>query len=88
MNKGICFYFGYLDCSVEERVKAIKDAGFDCVITNADKKLNYQNGTIKKQVKLFKKYGLELSSLHMRYNKEDLPNFWLNNKKGAWLEKN
>ena len=54
MNKGISFYFGYqIEC--KKRAKMIKDAGFDCVITSADKSFNKQNGSIKKQIKVFKK---------------------------------
>ena len=81
MKKGICFYFGFL-IPTEERVKMIKEAGFDCVIACADPHFNKQNGTIKKQISLFKKYGLELSSLHMRYKQEDLPLFWTKSLKG------
>lgn len=88
MNKGISFNFGFIYDNIEEQVKAIKDAGFDCVITNADTNLDRQNGNIKLQVKLFKKYGLKLSSLHMRYKKEELPHFWHDNPTGKKLEKN
>lgn len=87
MNKGICFHFGYMYKNVEQQVKDIKESGLNCVICTADPKFNKENGIIKKQVKLFKKYGLKLSSLHMRYNREDLPNFWLNNKIGNKVER-
>lgn len=80
MNKGICFYFGFAS-NPEDRVKKIKQAGFDCVITNADKKFDDQNGTIAKQVKLFKKYGLKLSSLHARYDC-NVVEFWEEGKLG------
>lgn len=88
MNKGISFHFGYIYENIEEQVKAIKNAGFDCVMTNADPKMDLENGTIKQQVELFKKYGLKLSSLHMGYNRDDLPHFWYDNKIGKQLEKN
>ena len=88
MNKGICFHFGFVYENLEEQVKAIKEAGFDCVMTNADPKMDLENGTIKQQVGLFKKYGLKLSSLHMRYNRDDLPHFWHDNNIGKQLEKN
>lgn len=87
MDKGISFYFGF-DVEPELRAEMIKDAGFDCVITNADKKFVWQNGTIESQVKIFKKVGLKLSSLHMSYNAEDLHYFWENCKKGEKLKKN
>lgn len=87
MKKGICFYFGVLN-DIEERVQMIKAAGFDSIITNADDRFVFQNGKITKQVSLFKKYGLKLSSLHMRYKKEDLTNFFLDNNVGKKLEKN
>ena len=87
INKGISFFFGY-EMTPEENAKQIKEAGFDCVITNADKRFDYQNGSIKKQVKLFHKFGLKLSSLHFQYKAEDLPNFFLDNKIGKILEKN
>lgn len=88
MNKGICFHFGYVYDDIEEQVKAIKDAGFDCVMTNPDPAMNKENGTIKKQVKLFRKYGLKLSSLHSRYRRVELPHFFKDDKIGAKLEKN
>lgn len=87
MKKGICFYFGF-NSPVDELAKKIKGNGFDCVMTNADKKFNHQTGSIKKQIKVFKKYGLELSSLHMRYNRAELPEFWTNSKLGDKLERN
>lgn len=86
MNKGISFYFGFAT-PPEERVKMIKDAGFDCVITSYSPKFNYQNGTLKSQVQLFKKYELKTSSLHMTYNEKDLPFFFLKGLKGYLLEK-
>lgn len=87
MKKGICFHFGYVYNDLEEQVKAIKNAGFDCVMTNADPNMAKENGTIKQQVELFKKYGLELSSLHMQYKRDDLPHFWHDNNIGKRLEK-
>ena len=86
MRKGISFYFGF-DNNIEERVKMIKDAGFDSVMTNADKKFNHQNGTIKKQCKLFKKYGLKLSSLHFQYENKNLHYFWESGEFGEKLKK-
>lgn len=86
MNKGISFYFGY-DIPYKKRAQMIKEVGFDCVITNADKRFNRQNGSIKKQVKIFKRMGLKLSSLHMRYKEIELQNFFLDNKIGNKLEK-
>ena len=87
MNKGISFYFGY-KIDAKKRVKMIKDAGFDCVITSADERFNKQNGTIRKQVKLFKKVGLKLSSLHMRYKDPELKNFFEDNEIGDKIERN
>lgn len=84
--KGISFYFGY-SSNYKERVKLIKNAGFECVITSADPDRNKQNGSIRQQVKLFKEYGLKLSSLHMTYLGKELYNFFLDNKIGKKLEK-
>ena len=86
MDKGISFYFGFIS-NIDKRAQKIKEVGFDCVIANADKKFNYQNGPISKQVKVIKKAGLKLSSLHMRYNREELPNFWKEGRKGERLKK-
>lgn len=86
MNKGISFYFGYYELP-ELRAKMIKEAGFDCIITSADNKFKKQNGSIRKQIKLFKKYDLKLSSLHMRYNSDELHYFWEDGKKGEKLKK-
>lgn len=87
MDKGICIYFGY-DGNIEERIKKIKMVGFDAIITNADPRFDKQNGTIKKQAKLCKKYGLKLSSLHARYVSSELKYFFLDGKMGDKLEKN
>ena len=87
MEKGICFFFGFAT-NPKERARKIKKAGFSCIITNADKRFNQQNGNIKKQIKLFKQNNLKLSSLHMRYNSPDLPYFWKDCKTGDRLEKN
>ncbi len=86
MKKGISFYFGF-DMPAEERAKAIKDAGFDCVIASADPMFDDQNSSIKNQIKLFKKYNLELSSLHMTYSDPTLPMFWTASKEGDLQEK-
>ena len=86
MNIGISFYFGY-KLKPKVSAKMIKESGFDCVIANPDKKYNKQNGTIKSQMKLFKKYNIKLSSLHMQYKNEDLIHFWLDDKIGDKLEK-
>ena len=60
MNIGISFYFGY-KLKPKVSAKMIKESGFDCVIANPDKKYNKQNGTIKSQMKLFKKYNISVS---------------------------
>ena len=76
INKGITFFFGY-ELPKKDYAKRIKAAGFDCVITNADRKYNKQNGSISKQVKQLKANGLAPSSLHNRYVTKELPNFFL-----------
>ena len=86
-KKGICAFWGYY-LRIGEAEKLIKENGFDCVITNADKKFDYQNGTIAHQMKLFKKYGLEVSSLHMAYHGKDLRQFWKDTPQGDELERN
>lgn len=86
MNKGITFYWGFEE-KPEKRAKVLKDIGFDCVMTSPDKKFDKQNGSIHKQVRLFKQFGLKLSSLHMQYIAEELPYFWLKCPKGNRLEK-
>lgn len=84
--KGISFYFGY-DMDYKERAKLIKKSGFECIMTNADPNYKKQNGTIRQQVKIFKKVGLKLSSLHMTYKGKELPNFFLDNETGLKIEK-
>ncbi len=86
MNKGICFYFGFSN-DPEERVKMMKDAGFNCVITSNDKKFNHQSGNLKTQIELFKKYGIKPSTLHMAYENKDLPYFFLKGLHGYKLER-
>lgn len=86
MNKGISFYWGF-ETPIEDRCKLLKEIGFDCVITNADKKFDKQNGNIQKQIRAFNDYNLKVSSLHMRYNAPDLPYFWISCRKGRWMVK-
>ena len=86
MKKGVRFYFGY-DIDKKLRAPMIKDAGFDSVITSYDKKYQSLNGSLRFQVKQFKKYGLRPSSLHMRYETDELPYFWENGKNGEKLKK-
>lgn len=86
MNKGISFHFGYV-LNPEEQAKMIKDHGFNVVIASSDKRFEKQNGKFKKQIKLFKKYGLGLSSLHMAYKTKDLPEFFKDSRTGKKLEK-
>lgn len=87
MKKGISLYFGF-ESPVEERVKRIKQAGFDCVITSADPNFDHQNGTIQKQMELFRENNLGISSLHMKYKSSELVSFWENSELGDKLEKN
>ena len=83
--KGICLYFGYgLKIGVAERL--IKESGFDTIITCRDENFNYQNGPLSKQVKLCKKNGLKLSSLHMKYYGMPLEDFWKEGKSGDDIE--
>ena len=86
MKKGISLYFGFY-LPIEKRVELIKSAGFDCVISNADKKFN-DNSKRKflLQCKLIKKNKLRFSSLHMSYSIKELPYFWKNTKLGHKLE--
>lgn len=86
MNKGISFYWGF-NIPAEERCKILKQIGFDCIITNADKKFDKQNSSIYKQIRLLKKHNLKLSSLHMRYTPGKLPYFWTKSLKGYLMEK-
>ena len=81
MDKGISFYFGY-KIDYKQRAKMIKDAGFDAIMTTADNRFDYQNGTIIEQVRTFDKLGLKLSSLHMTYIDEDLHYFWEDGEEG------
>jgi sugar phosphate isomerase/epimerase len=83
---GISFYFGY-EIEPKERAKMIKNAGFESIMTNADKRLDKSNGSIRKQIHYLKKYNLKPSSLHMAYKTSELPNFWMDNKIGDKLEK-
>lgn len=81
MNKGISFFWGFLQ-NPEDSARIIKEVGFDCVITSTDEKYKHQNGSLKNQVKLFKKYGIKLSSLHGWYDKNKSVNLWIKGFKG------
>ncbi len=86
MKKGITFYFGFSG-NPELRAKAIAEAGFNNVSVGFDPKFKKQNGSIKTQLSLFKKYGLGLTSLHFRYNQKDLPEYWKDSKIGKTMQK-
>ncbi len=90
MNKGICFHFGYVyeNLNIKQQARDIKNAGFDCAMTTADPTFNKENRSINHQVKVLKANNLKLSSLHMRYKKEELPFFWQDCKIGDKIEKN
>lgn len=86
MKKGISYYYGFSG-NPNIRAEKIAKAGFDCVITCFDKKLNKENGTAKCQVKQLKEHKLLPSSLHMRYKTSELMYFWQNCKIGNKQEK-
>lgn len=88
MNKGICFHFGYVYKSIKKQIKDIKAAGFNSVIDTADPAFERENGNNNKRIKLYKKYGLKLSSLHCRYKASELPHFWCEDSIGNKLEEN
>ncbi len=87
MNKGLSFYFGYLE-DTKLKAKKLKQIGFDCIMTSADPKFKFQDGSIGRQVRIIKKNKLKLSSLHFRYSGKDLPEFWRDNEIGSQMEKN
>lgn len=87
MEKGISYFFGY-EIKKKEKIRLVKEAGFTSVITSADKKFEKQNGRISLQVRLMKKFGLKLSSLHFRYDVDKLHYFWEEGKNGEKLKKN
>ena len=86
MKKGISHFYGY-NLDKDLRTGFIKEIGFDSVITNQDPRFNDSNGTIEEQIQIFKKYGIEISSLHNQYKQSELPNFWIDNPVGDKLEK-
>ena len=86
LDKGITVYFGYLG-DFKERLLRIKNAGFTCVTTAIDHKFEWQNGKLAKQVKLIKKVGLKLSSLHASYDSQMLKNLFEDNEAGEQITK-
>ncbi len=86
MKKGITLYFGY-NTEIESRLQGIKQAGFDNVITCADKRFDNQNGTIEHQIELLSSIGLGLSSLHATYTQSKLPYFFKRGLKGYLMER-
>ncbi len=86
MNKGISFFFGY-DIEPLLRAQMIKNAGFTHIITSYDKRFNKENGTLKTQINIFKKVGLQLSSLHSSYTSKNLPHFWEKGLNGYKIKK-
>ena len=89
MDKGIPVFWGYLGEGYDwkSKLKKNKKAGFQRIITTADKRFDYQNGTIDQQVKYAKKLGLKLSSLHCTYDDSKLHYFWEDCKEGKNVEK-
>ncbi len=87
MDKSISVYFGYLT-NPKERLQKIKDAGFDSIITSADPKWDWQNGTLPTQLKLAKKLKLKTSSLHAAYDDSQLKYFFEEGVVGDKVEKN
>lgn len=83
---GVRFYFGY-DSNPVDRIKKIKEYGFDTIITSPDKKYNKQNSSIQNQVRLAKENGIKLSSMHCTYKNEMLPYFWEKGLKGYKIKK-
>lgn len=86
MNIGITFFYGKQG-EPEERTKLIAKHGFNSILTIDQPELDKQNGAFKKQIKLFQKYQLKPSSLHMEYRSEELPYFWKKGKIGDKIEK-
>ena len=85
MKKGISFYYGY-GTNYIERAKKIKNVGFDCVMTNQDKRFINQNSDIASQIEVFKENNLEVSSLHNQYKTIELEHFWKDDEIGKKLE--
>lgn len=86
MEKGISVYFGFLD-NPKSRLEKIKQAGFTTIITSPDTKFDWQNGTLKSQVKMAKKLGLKLSSLHASYDVSLLKYFFEEGQIGDKIER-
>lgn len=83
---GIRFYFGF-ESDPKDRMRKIKEHGFDAIITSPNKKYYYQNGSIGEQVESAKVHGLKLSSLHSTYDLKTLPFFWKRGFKGYRIER-
>lgn len=75
MEIGITSFYGY-NIPMEERIKQIKNAGFDRVMCATDVKYQKSNGTLESQVELIHKYGLKLASLHAKYDEAIAEKFW------------
>lgn len=86
MKKGITSFFGYHQ-PMEENIKQIKNAGFDRVMCATDTKYEKQNGTLDSQVNLIKKYGLELGSLHAKYDEDIAEMFFEEGETGEKITK-
>lgn len=86
MKKGISFYWGF-NQKPEDSARIIKEVGFDCVITSTDEKYKHQNGSLRSQVKLLKKYNIELSSLHGWYDIKKSRQLWIKGFRGYLIYK-
>lgn len=86
MEKGITSFFGFMG-SIEERMKLIKEAGFTRVMMDASPEYIFQNGTLENQVKIAKKHGLKMATLHASYNNKIITKFWEEGEIGDKQEK-
>lgn len=75
MEKGITSFYGY-NIPMEDRIIAIKNAGFDRVMCATDPRYEIHNGPLTEQIRLIKHYGLKLGSLHAMYDENIAHLFW------------
>ncbi len=79
---GTTIFFGVNDLTVEERFKAIKEAGFTHLLLSTDRKYEKQNGTWDYQIELSKKYNLPIEQTHSTYTGFDIDSIWTKGVEG------
>lgn len=83
MKKCVSLYLSN-DVDVTQRIKDIKEVGYDGVILGVYDK--NESLSLEEEYKKLKEAGLEISMIHASYFEPKLNDFWKDNENGDWVE--